>query len=165
MMSLPRMSRSRKVLDRDIPFEDIMSQSRTSPLRTSLYGHKISAEDVLVEDVLDGDVPIEDIMSAQGPDILGRMSLCGHQVIDKDVLGGDVLGKDIKSLCGHHVLNGDALGRDVMSTQGRPRADVPGPVEDIYVCFYFCPFVCYFGADCEANPIVLLSWLFGKPLN
>ena len=58
-------------------------------------------------------------------------SLCGHHVLDGDVLGGDVLGGD--------VLDEDVLGGDIVSTQGRPRADVP--VEDFYVCFYFCPFV------------------------
>ncbi len=73
------------------------------------------------------------------------MSLWGHHVLAEDVLEGDVLGKDIKSPCGHRVLDGDVidrdilLGKDIMSTHGRPQADVP--VEDIYVCFYFCPFV------------------------
>ncbi len=54
---------------------------------------------------------------------------------------------------GHHVHTGTSSGRCPrrghlclflllplrMSTQGRPRAGVP--VEDIYVCFYFCPLV------------------------
>ncbi len=83
-----------------------------SPLRTSLCGHDVPAKDVLVEDM----------MSKQ--DVI--KSMCRHHVLD-----GDVLGRD--------VLNEDVLGGDIMSTQGRPRADVP--VEDIHVCFYFCPLV------------------------
>ncbi len=62
-----------------------------------------------------------------------RTSLCGHDVPAKDVLIEDVLDGDF---LGRDVL---VLGGDIMSTQGHPRADVP--VEDIYVCFYFCPFV------------------------
>ncbi len=49
---------------------------------------KVPAEDVPVENVLDGDVPVEDIMSAQRHDVLGRMSMCGHHVPDEDVLNG-----------------------------------------------------------------------------
>ncbi len=39
--------------------------------------------------------------------------------------------------CGHHVLDKDVLGEDTV-LQGRTGGGVP--IEDIYVCFYFCPF-------------------------
>ena len=69
------------VPNHDVPVEDTMSPSRMSPLRTFLCGHKVH-----VEDVLDGGVPTEDLMSAQGHDVIGRMSLRGHHVPDEDVL-------------------------------------------------------------------------------
>ncbi len=91
--------------------------------RASLWGHDVPAEGVLVKDVSAKDVPTE------------------------DVLDGD--SKDMKSLCGCHFLNGDVLSKVSSKETSSARTscsyrDVPNGYDlggDIYVCFYFCPFV------------------------
>ena len=103
--------------------------------RMSLCGHQVPNKDVAVEDVFGGDIPIEnmsvednpveDLMSTQGHTVLVRMSLWGHHVLAEDVWISCPRQRRPRG--------------DVLSTQGRLRADVP--VKDIYVCFYFCPFV------------------------
>ena len=97
--------------------EDIKpTQGHKVLARMSLCGHQVPNKDFPIEDVLDRDVPFED-MSVEDNPVEDLMSTQGH-----DVLGW-------MSLCRHHVLAEDVLDGDIMSTQGRPRADVP--VEDI----------------------------------
>ena len=86
----------------------------------SLCGHDVPADDVLVEDVPAEDVPaVEDVVSTQGHPSTDFMSLRGHYVLN-DGAGMSSAGTS----CPHRdVLNGDVL------------------IGDIYVHFYFCPFV------------------------
>ena len=116
-------------------------------MRTSLWGQHVLAEDIPAEDVPAGDVPakdvpIKDMMSTQGLYVLAE------DIPVKDVLGGDFLGKDIVSQQGHpskDIVSSTDLDRRTSLT-GTSLAGTSGPHRDvldgdIYVHFYFCPFV------------------------